>query len=67
MIIETCFGKAYLLEYLPNMKLYRVRLLNWTEEDIERMGGDKEAWLVMGEDQVYLTLEERMMLNDYTG
>ena len=65
MIIETCFGKAYLLEYWPNAKLYRVRLLNWTKEDIERMGGDKEAWIVFGEDQVYLTLEQKMVLDDY--
>lgn len=64
MIIETCFGKAYLLDYWYNADMYDVRMVDWTKEDIDRMGGDSRAFITLGGNQVYLTSEDKKMLDE---
>lgn len=51
MIINTIFGKAKILFPGPGNTVY-VRMLNWSPEQIKRMGGEKEAWLLIDETQI---------------
>jgi len=51
MIINTIFGKAKILDFGPGNTVF-VKLLNWTPEQIKRMGGKKEAWILIGEHQI---------------
>lgn len=51
MIINTILGKAKILCPGPGNTVY-VKMLNWSPEQIKRMGGEKEAWLLIDETQV---------------
>ena len=51
MIVNTIFGKAKILFAGPANTIY-VRPLDWTPQQIERMGGEKEAWLLVSEEQI---------------
>ena len=51
MIIDTIFGKAKIL--MPGLgNTVYVRMLNWSPEQIKSMGGEKEAWILIGEKQI---------------
>lgn len=50
MVVNTILGEAEILDVGPGRTLY-VRMLNWTPEQIEKMGGEKEAWILIGEHQ----------------
>lgn len=51
MIINTVFGKAEILYAGPG-NTYFVKMLCWTPEQIARMGGEKEAWVLISEEQI---------------
>lgn len=51
MIIDTILGKAEVLFPGPGNTVY-VKMLNWASDQIRRMGGDKEAYILIGEDQI---------------
>lgn len=49
-IINTIFGKALVLA--SDDQCYKVRMLDWTEEDIKQMGGLEKAWIALSKDQI---------------
>lgn len=49
-IINTIFGKALVLA--SDDLHYKIRMLDWTEEDIKQMGGLGEAWTIIGKDLI---------------
>ena len=51
MVIDTIFGKAKVLMPGPGNTIY-VRCLNWTPEQVEKMGGEKNAWILIDGSQV---------------
>ena len=51
MIIDTIFGKAKILMPGPGNTVY-VRCLHWTSDQIKKMGGEKDAWILIGESQI---------------
>lgn len=51
MIIDTIFGKAEILMPGPGNTVY-VKCLCWTPDQIEKMGGEKDAWILIGESQI---------------
>ena len=51
MIIDTIWGKAEVLYVGPGNTVY-VKMLCWTSEQIKKMGGEKEAWILIGEHQI---------------
>ena len=56
-IITTCFGDNQSTGKVldtPAVNLVRVRLDSWTKEDIDRFGGEDEAWIIFSNDQVKL-------------
>jgi len=53
MVVNTIWGEAEILGSGPGRTLY-VRMLNWTPEQVEKMGGEKEAWILIGEHQCIL-------------
>lgn len=59
MIINTIFGKAKILFAGPANTIY-VRPLSWTPQQIERMGGEKEAWLLISEEQILDNFEKTL-------
>ncbi len=57
-IVNTVLGeKARIITPLISCNeayAYAVRMLNWTDEQVEAMGGEKEAWIIIGIDQIIL-------------
>ena len=51
MIIDTIFGKAKILFLGPGNTVF-VKMLNWSKERIRKMGGEKEAWILIDETQI---------------
>ena len=49
-IINTIAGKSLVLASTD--LYYKVRLLDWTEETIEQMGGLDNAWIRISKDQI---------------
>ncbi len=50
-IIHTIFGDAILIDE-PLYDCYQVRMCEWDDGQIERMGGIDEAWVLIGSDQL---------------
>lgn len=59
MIIDTIFGKAKILFAGPSNTIF-VRPLDWTPQQIEKMGGEKEAWLLISEEQILNNFEKTL-------
>lgn len=51
MLIDTIFGKAQVLYAGPGNTIF-VKMLSWTPAQIEAMGGEKEAWILISEKQI---------------
>ena len=59
MIVNTIFGKVKILFAGPSNTIF-VRPLDWTPQQIERMGGEKEAWLLISEEQILGNFEKTL-------
>lgn len=49
-VINTTSGKALVLD--QNGSYYKVRMLDWTEEDIKKKGGISSAFVIIGENSI---------------
>lgn len=50
-ILHTIFGDAIFIDE-PIYDCYQVRMCEWDNDQIERMGGIDEAWVLIGSDQL---------------
>ena len=57
-VVNTILGsKARIISPLISCNkvyAYKARMLNWTDEQVEAMGGEEEAWIAIGINQIVL-------------